>query len=49
MLTTATVRSHGRTDDTTAGLIADLWNTAYPTLRAIATNSGSLTISSIRS
>lgn len=38
MLTTATVRSHGRTDDTTAGLIADLWNTAYPTMRAIATN-----------
>lgn len=37
MLTAATVRNHGRTDDTTATRIADLWNTAYPVMRQIAT------------
>lgn len=34
----ATARSHGRTDNTTAALITDLWNAAYPTMRTIATN-----------
>ncbi|WP_405960772.1 hypothetical protein OG235_27800 [Streptomyces sp. NBC_00024] len=37
MLTAATARSHGRLDDTTATHIADLWNTAYPVMRALAT------------
>lgn len=37
MLTAATARSHGRIDDTTATRIADLWNAAYPTMRATVT------------
>lgn len=37
MPTTATIRSTSRTDDTTAATIAELWNAAYPTMRAIAT------------
>lgn len=37
MLTAATVRAHGEIDDATATRIADLWNAAYPVMRAIAT------------
>jgi len=37
MTTAATIRSYGRIDDTTAARIADRWNTAYPTMRTIAT------------
>lgn len=37
MLTAATIRSHGRVDDTTATRIADLWNAAYPVMRESAT------------
>lgn len=37
MLTAATARAHGRIDDTTATRIADLWNAAYPTMRATVT------------
>lgn len=37
MTTAATIRSHGRLDDTTATRIAALWNAAYPTMRTIAT------------
>lgn len=37
MTTAATIRNQGRIDDTTATRIANLWNTAYPTMRAIAT------------
>jgi hypothetical protein len=36
MVTTATIRNHGRTDEPTANRIATLWNTAYPTMRTIA-------------
>jgi hypothetical protein len=36
MVTTATIRNHGRTDEPTAARIAALWNTAYPTMRTIA-------------
>lgn len=38
MTTAATIRNHGRIDDTTATRIATLWNAAYPTMRAIATS-----------
>lgn len=38
MLTAATARAHGRVDDATATRIVDLWNTAYPAMRAIATD-----------
>ncbi|MEV5347141.1 hypothetical protein [Streptomyces achromogenes] len=38
MLTPATVRGYGRIDDATAASIADLWNAAYPTMRAVATD-----------
>ena len=37
MTTTADVRNHGRIDTTTATRITHHWNTAYPTMRAIAT------------
>ncbi|MDX2528005.1 hypothetical protein [Streptomyces europaeiscabiei] len=37
MLTAATARSHGRIDDTTSTHIADLWNAAYPVMRALTT------------
>ncbi|WP_328436959.1 hypothetical protein OHA71_06615 [Streptomyces sp. NBC_00444] len=37
MLTTATVRHHGHTDEPTAAHITNLWNAAYPTMRTIAT------------
>lgn len=35
MITAATVRDHGRLDDTTASTLADQWNAAYPTMRRI--------------
>ncbi|WP_371646460.1 hypothetical protein [Streptomyces mirabilis] len=35
MLTTATARSYGRLDDTTASTLANQWNAAYPTMRTI--------------
>lgn len=35
MLTTATARSHGQLDDTTASTLAGQWNAAYPTMRTI--------------
>lgn len=38
MLTTATVRNHGHTDEPTATRIADLWNAAYTVMRTIASN-----------
>ncbi|MGW1744519.1 hypothetical protein ACWCRD_02655 [Streptomyces sp. NPDC002092] len=38
MTTTATIRSHGRLDSTVAARIADHWNAAYPTMRALATD-----------
>ena len=38
MLTPATVRGYGHIDDATAAAIAELWNAAYPTMRAIATH-----------
>ncbi|MEU6279481.1 hypothetical protein [Streptomyces sp. NPDC047028] len=37
MITTATARSFGRIDEATAAQVADLWNAAYPTMRAILT------------
>lgn len=39
MLTTATVRSNGHLDDTTASHLTEQWNTAYPTMRAFLTAS----------
>lgn len=38
MTTTATIRSHGYLDSTSAARIADHWNTAYPTMRVLATD-----------
>lgn len=38
MLTAATVRDTGKLDGTTAADIAGLWNNAYPTMRAILTD-----------
>jgi hypothetical protein len=38
MLTTATARNHGHTDEPTATRITTLWNAAYPTMRTIATS-----------
>lgn len=37
MTTAATIRNRGRLDDATACRVADRWNTAYPTMRTIAT------------
>ena len=38
MTTAATIRSHGRLDSTTAARIAAHWNTAYLTMRTLATD-----------
>ena len=38
MTTAATIRSHGRLDSPTATRIAAHWNTAYPTMRTLATD-----------